>query len=445
MGLKLKLSGLKSSDGSSGEKKSASVGLGGLKSVQEAAAKAKAAEETAEAKTGSLKLSALRSAATNEETPAEQAESKGITLVFTEGVEYDLDEIVAIKRRDNANVPLILKVDKENEYDGEIIKDIQRLILTDYGVDYSEDPGADTYLEKAEVIDKVPDYYYVFDEYFNRYYAYYYNNYKDKTTGGISIGLEAIKDAISSYHTSYLDLIGNGTAANAVMTADNKARIDYEIGTLPDTGESGGGGYADIDISLFKLAIVDGKLTMTYDGETIENPIEFKTIGGESIFGPGEVQSKCDCGLAFKDVTLKNPDKTDIFAEEGYDAQTQVIVHTVGVDRTDNLSESDAGVGIIAEITNGIGAGAVKTVTLTLHGSSTDVSSFKAETISAAADFAYSDATLSLTRDVSEEEDSMDEEEKPMEAKDRGIRQPSASIDDDADYTAETVVMTFKN
>lgn len=446
MGLKLKLSGLKQSNGESSAAKAKSVSVGGLASVQAAAERLQASETKAETKTSALNLSGLR--ASEPAARSAPAENKGITLVFTEGVEYDLDEIVALKRRDNANVPLILKVDSDNEYDEEIIKDIQRLILADYGVAYSEDPNADDYLGKASVIDQVPNYYYLFDEYFNRYYSYYYNNYKDKTTGGISISIDAIKESISEYHSSYADLAGN-SYSYASSNADNKARIDYEIGTLPTDGTSGGGGYADIDISLFRLAVVDGKLTMTYDGEVIENPIEFKTIGGESIFGSGDAKSGCECGLSFKDITLKNPDRTDIYAEEGYDAQTQVIVHTQEVDRTNNLSEADAGVGIIAEITNGIrdssGNADVGTVVLTLKGTPTDVSSFKAETIAAAAEFAYNDATIGLTKDIDDEDDSADDDGESMESDGDGIRKPSASIDEDDGYSAETVSIVFRN
>ena len=107
----------------------------------------------------------------------------GFNLTFTNGSNYDLDQIIADKLRSNSEATLNLRVYTDEEVKTKLIELVTKKILDDYGIDYSESESA--YKQKVK---QILNFSTIFDEYYNRYY----NEYKkiitsDSYNGSISI------------------------------------------------------------------------------------------------------------------------------------------------------------------------------------------------------------------------------------------------------------------
>jgi len=208
----------------------------------------------------------------NDQTVRETESSlNAFSISFTEGVEYDLDEIIFSKRRDNANCPLIVQVRDDNENDEKIVKAITKLILHDYNItfDPNDTVTASNYYKK--VVYKVPDFYTVFDTYFNRYYDIYYKQITGVQEGALS--LDTVIETIQSTHDEiYANLLNKEeTISLYTSLSGSKAQVEYDFGTMPtiDYDDRATGG--NVLVENLELDIVDSNLVLKYDDEVVEN------------------------------------------------------------------------------------------------------------------------------------------------------------------------------
>lgn len=202
----------------------------------------------ASASTGISYDSSVTSPASNE------SENKGFSLTFTSGATYDLDALIAEKRRNSTTCPLILKLDTANENDAYILKTITELILDDYLVEYNEDESSDVYYKKQ--ITKVPDYYNVFDYYFNKLYGYYVSAKKEG-----EIGLNTIVENINGIkHSEILAYLTTGVSETAASQSDynNKTKVEWEYGTKSEDDTT-----AKTEIETLKAKIASLSLQIT--------------------------------------------------------------------------------------------------------------------------------------------------------------------------------------
>ena len=215
----------------------------------------------------------------------------GFKLTLSSNKEYDLDDIIFKKRRDNENCPLILKVNTENKNDMAVIKLITQTILEDYGIQNVTDENYKT------LINEVPDFYTVFNLYFNRYYTYYYNELYNKVQNG-SISLDTALELIITQRDYYKDLLEDASRTKAYSNVTNTPKIEFEYGTSPD--------YYDGDV-INRLNVAsdieeifaeedqndpnDRLVLKNSQGEIIKDqtPVYFKRINNESIFGKGNL------------------------------------------------------------------------------------------------------------------------------------------------------------
>ena len=98
--------------------------------------------------------------------PKPEAVNPGFSLSFTEGKSYDLDQIVAEKRRDNENAPIFLQASLGEVFEKTMAELVAKKILSDYNIPYSDSNY------KTE-INKIPNFSRVFDVYANKYYRIY--------------------------------------------------------------------------------------------------------------------------------------------------------------------------------------------------------------------------------------------------------------------------------
>lgn len=98
--------------------------------------------------------------------PKPEAVNPGFSLSFTEGKNYDLDQIVAEKRRDNENAPIFLQASLGEVFEKTMAELVAKKILSDYNIPYSDSNY------KTE-INKIPNFSRVFDVYANKYYKIY--------------------------------------------------------------------------------------------------------------------------------------------------------------------------------------------------------------------------------------------------------------------------------
>ena len=98
--------------------------------------------------------------------PKPEAVKPGFSLSFTEGKSYDLDQIVAEKRRDNENAPIFLQASLGPVFEKTMAELVAKKILSDYNIPYSDSNY------KTE-INKIPNFSRVFDVYANKYYRIY--------------------------------------------------------------------------------------------------------------------------------------------------------------------------------------------------------------------------------------------------------------------------------
>ena len=217
---------------------------------------------------------------------------KGFSLSFTEGKEYNLDDIIFKKRRDNDKCPLIVKVDLNNANDAEVIKLITKLILSDYGIENVTDDNYKT------LINDVPNFYSVFDLYFNRYYTLYYNELYNKVANG-SISISTALEEIAYKHDYIDDLLSEASDTRAYANVFNRPKVVYEYGTSPDNYDGSTSIISD-NIKGIKDILAEDDSSDPNDrivledknGEILEGqtPVYFKRINGESIFGKGDIQ-----------------------------------------------------------------------------------------------------------------------------------------------------------
>ena len=98
--------------------------------------------------------------------PKPEAVNPGFSLSFTEGKSYDLDQIVAEKRRDNENAPIFLQASLGEVFEKTMAELVAKKILSDYNIPYSDSNY------KTE-INKIPNFSRIFDVYANKYYRIY--------------------------------------------------------------------------------------------------------------------------------------------------------------------------------------------------------------------------------------------------------------------------------
>ena len=98
--------------------------------------------------------------------PKPEAVKPGFSLSFTEGKNYDLDQIVAEKRRDNENAPIFLQASLGPVFEKTMAELVAKKILSDYNIPYSDSNY------KTE-INKIPNFSRIFDVYANKYYRIY--------------------------------------------------------------------------------------------------------------------------------------------------------------------------------------------------------------------------------------------------------------------------------
>jgi hypothetical protein len=186
-----------------------------------------------------------------------ESENSGFSLTFTSGVNYDLDTLISEKKRNSSSCPLILKVDTKNENDEKIIFAIVHLILNDYIVQYSDDETSDIYYKNQ--ISKVPDYYNVFDYYFNKLYGYYNSKLSSLQDGSIS--LSTILETINTItHAELLAQLTTGVESSAAETSDylNKTKVEWELGTQDSSDSTT---KTDIDKLKDEMSALYAKLT----------------------------------------------------------------------------------------------------------------------------------------------------------------------------------------
>lgn len=235
--------------------------------------------ETAADNSAKLNLSGL--AATPASTAANE-EATGFSLTFTDSKNYNLDDIIFQKRRNNAACPLIVYVDLNNEHDVTIIELITKLILDDYQIEYTNE-------NYKTVVNSVPLFSDVFDVYFNKYYAYYYQQTSKLAEGSLS--LNTVIEQIHKYHDDeYLNSrLGETLQTYATPTAQNKTKAVYEYGTSPDNYT---GGQIISNENVPTTLKVENNQLKLYHGDTEipdQTPIDFKTINNQSIFGTGNL------------------------------------------------------------------------------------------------------------------------------------------------------------
>lgn len=230
---------------------------------------------------------------------SDQQNKNSFTLEFTEGEEYDLDDIIIAKKRDNADSPLILKVNTASSNDTAVIKAITGLIFSDYGlvsgVDYDmsmEDTDSKLYYKNA--ITKIPEFYEVFTTYFNRYYSIYYNKLNAGSLGSLSVS--SVIEEIQTVHDNlYGSLLTKNTPATNASFADsfyNKPQVEYDFGSLP-TDKTGSGVDFDDMLDTSKLGLTidtkNKKIGIAYDGSAITSSYVSIQKAIETVFDVTEV------------------------------------------------------------------------------------------------------------------------------------------------------------
>jgi hypothetical protein len=166
----------------------------------------------------------VTSPATNE------SENSGFSVTFTSGVSYNLDKLISEKQRNSSSCPLIVKVDQKNENDAKIIETIVKLMLTDYEIPFSLDKTASDYYKNQ--VSLIPDYYNVFDSYFNKLYGYYQSQYTALYEGSVSLSL-VVENIQGIQHTELLEQLTTGISdeATGVSPYLNKTKVQWEMGT----------------------------------------------------------------------------------------------------------------------------------------------------------------------------------------------------------------------
>ncbi len=214
------------------------------------------------------------------------SEERAFTLSFTDGATYNLDDIIYKKRRDNADCPLIVNVQDNDPNDDAVIGQITKLILSDYGIAYTNE-------NYKEQVAYVPLFESVFTNYFNTYYEIF-NKQRTQLYEG-SISLTSVLEEIVSYHESLVNaMVGENTRTYANTESYNKPKIEWEYGTVYDNALS-----EDIEsflpdvVNLFALKVVDGKLVITYDSIVIpDSGIDFSgVIGGNTNTQDSRIES----------------------------------------------------------------------------------------------------------------------------------------------------------
>ena len=226
---------------------------------------------------------------------ADQTTNNSFDIIFTEGEVYNLDDIIAAKKRDNADSPLILKVNKDSDSDTEVLKAITELIFIDYGLksgtDYDmkiTDTNSSLYYKNA--VTKIPDFYDVFTIYFNRYYNIYYNKLNAGSLGTLS--LTSVIEEIQSVHDNvYGSLFTANTPATNAQFADsfyNKPQVEYEMGSMPTDTNGNATGFDDlVNADDFSLTIDKDKaeIGIAYKQKAVDSSYVSLATAAEAVFG----------------------------------------------------------------------------------------------------------------------------------------------------------------
>lgn len=223
---------------------------------------------------------------------SKEADPASYDLKFTEGETYDLDEIIFAKRRDNADCPLIVKYNDDNTADAKILESIVKLILSDYGVTWDDNVTKDNPSYYTNVVYKVPDFYTIFTTYFNRYYIIYYNSINGILEGALSLS-SVIETIQTSHDNVYANVLSDDyDDITAYTETDNKSKVEWDYGTLPDDGryDFSDNSSASAVVEKFSFELTNEKLTLNYDGAPVENcEISFDELA-DAIFDPTNVE-----------------------------------------------------------------------------------------------------------------------------------------------------------
>lgn len=211
-------------------------------------------------------------------TAIQAEETNGFSLTFTEGATYDLDDIIFAKKRDNANCPLIVKVNTESSQDEAVIAVITKLILSDYDIEYdTTSTNDDDPMYYKNRVHLVPSFYTVFDKYFNQFYQIYYNQLNTNNSLG-SISLTTVIEEIQTTHDNiYESLLSNDYSVSpySINGVSNKPKVEFEYGTMPTDDDYNPGtaptGSGDAIVEKFSLDIESDNLVLKYDDQIIED------------------------------------------------------------------------------------------------------------------------------------------------------------------------------
>ena len=229
---------------------------------------------------------------------SDQENKNSFSLEFTEGEVYDLDDIIIAKKRDNADSPLILKVNTAAANDVAVIKAITMLIFNDYGLvdgtDFDsniEDETSSLYYKNA--VYKVPEFYEVFTQYFNRYYNIYYDKLNAGSLGALSVS--SVIEEIQTVHDNIYGALLSKTPATNASFADsfyNKPQVEYDFGSIPSDMSGSDLNLDDIlDTSKLSLTVdaTNKKVGIKYDGKSIASSYVSTQKIIETVFDVSDV------------------------------------------------------------------------------------------------------------------------------------------------------------
>lgn len=176
-----------------------------------------------------LKLNNVKQIDSNN-TPTNTNSSSNIKLTLTPNKQYDLDEIIAAKRRDNYNESILMKVNINDDNVISVVNYVAKLVLEQNDIPFTDD----NFKTQVQLI---PDFEYQFESTLTKYYPIYEQNINNLENGRISIN--SVLEKISFAYTDYTAYLAS-TDAKIDVTGyydgtDNKAHVNIIEGTQEDT------------------------------------------------------------------------------------------------------------------------------------------------------------------------------------------------------------------
>lgn len=223
----------------------------------------------------------------------------GFNLTFTNGKEYDLDEIIAEKLRDNSDSALRVKVITDENLQNKLIELVSKKILDNYNISYTND----NYKSR---VSKVAGFSQIFDIYYNEYYDAYINAInQDSYDGSISIDtilreINLTKADVKNYTLKDVE------AAQDTFLMPNKYRpvIIWTDGTDdPGTVEpSESVLYRDELYSYLNETLISKNSNLSFTKNNINKQLEADLVGVASTRDLNNVNNKLDS--AFDQIEL---------------------------------------------------------------------------------------------------------------------------------------------